>query len=49
MGTKFELLNDLHTFGEMAIVEDHQSRDMSGKLNNRGRPAMFVGVQPYHP
>jgi molybdenum cofactor biosynthesis enzyme MoaA len=48
MGTKFEHLNTLHTFGEMAIVEDHQSRGMHGKLNNRGRPAMFLGVQPDH-
>jgi microcystin-dependent protein len=31
MGTKFEDLN-LHTFGEMAIVEDHQWRGMRGKL-----------------
>jgi hypothetical protein len=48
LGTKFEHLNTLHTFGEMAILEDHQSRGMRGKLNNRGRPAMFLGVQPDH-
>jgi hypothetical protein len=48
MGTKFEHLNTLHMFGEMAIVEDHQSRGMRGKLNNHGRPAMFLGVQPDH-
>jgi hypothetical protein len=43
MGTKFEHLNTLHTFGEMAIVEDHQSRGMRFKLNNCCRPATFLG------
>jgi hypothetical protein len=32
----------------MAIVEDYQSHGMRSELNNRGRPAMFLGVQPHH-
>jgi hypothetical protein len=48
MGTKFEHLNTLNTFGEMYVVEDHQLRGMRSKLNNCGRPAMFLGVQPDH-
>jgi hypothetical protein len=44
----FQHLNTPHTFSEMAIVEDHQSHGVRGKLNNHGRPAMFLGVQPDH-
>jgi hypothetical protein len=48
MDTKFEHLNTLHKFGKMAIVEDHQLCGMCGRLNNHGRPAMFLGGQPDH-
>jgi hypothetical protein len=32
----------------MAIVEDHATRGMQAKLQDRGKPAMFVGTTHEH-
>jgi hypothetical protein len=48
MGTKLEHLNTSHPFGEITFVEDNQFCGISVKLNNHGRPAMVLGVQPEH-
>jgi hypothetical protein len=48
MGEKYDRINTLHTFGEMAIVEDHATRGMRAKLQDRGKPAMFVGTTHEH-
>jgi hypothetical protein len=48
MGTKYDCINTLHTFSEMAIVEDHATCGMRAKLRDRGKPAMFVGTTHEH-
>jgi hypothetical protein len=48
MGEKYNRINTLHTFGEMASVEDHATRGMREKLQDRGKPAMFVGTTHEH-
>jgi hypothetical protein len=45
---KYDHINTLHTFSEMAIVEDHATRGMRGKLQDHGKPAMFVGTTHEH-
>jgi hypothetical protein len=47
-GAKYNHIDTLHTFDEMAIVEDHPTRSMHAKLQDRGHPAMFVGTTHEH-
>jgi hypothetical protein len=44
IGVKYDWIDTLHTFDDMAIVEDHPNRGMHSKLQDRGRPVMFVGT-----
>jgi hypothetical protein len=44
MGVKYDFMDTLHTFGEMAIIKDHTTRGMRSKLQDRGRPVMFLGT-----
>jgi hypothetical protein len=48
MGHKFDLINTLHAFVEMAIGEDHPSHGMRSKLQDRGKPALFLGTTHKH-
>jgi hypothetical protein len=48
MGHKFDKIDALHYFGEMAIVEDHPSRGMRSKLQDRGKPALYIGTTHEH-
>ena len=43
-----QILDNLHQFGEMAVVERHERRNMRGKLDNRGKPCIYVGRVPSH-
>jgi hypothetical protein len=45
---KYDHMDTLHTFGEMAIVKDHPTRGMRSKLQDRGRPVMFLGTTHEH-
>jgi hypothetical protein len=38
----------VHTFGELAIVEDHPTHGMRAKLQDRGHPVMFVVTTHEH-
>ena len=40
-------VNDLRTFGEIAIVKDNGHK-IKGKLSDRGMEAMFVGYSEHH-
>jgi hypothetical protein len=44
----YDRIDTLHTFGEMAIIEDHPTRGMRAKLQDHGRPVMFVGTTHEH-
>jgi hypothetical protein len=48
MGNKYDHINTLHTFGEMAIVEDHATCGIRAKLQDHGKPAMFVDTTHEH-
>jgi hypothetical protein len=48
MGAKYDCIGTLHTFGEMAIVEDHPTHSMHAKLQDHSRPVMFVGTTQEH-
>jgi hypothetical protein len=48
MGHKFGKIDTLHSFGEMAIVEDHPSRGMHSKVQDRDKPALFIGTTHKH-
>jgi hypothetical protein len=48
MGAKYDHIDTLHTFGEMAIAEDHPTHGMRAKLQDRGCPIMFVGTTHEH-
>jgi hypothetical protein len=48
MGDKYDCINTHRTLGEMAIVEDHATCGMRAKLQDRGKPAMFVGATHEH-
>jgi hypothetical protein len=48
MGHKFDCIDTLHAFGEMAFVEDHPSRGMRSKLQDRGKPALSIGTTHEH-
>jgi hypothetical protein len=48
IGHKFDRIETLHAFGEMAIVEDHPSRGMRSKLQDRGKPALFLDTTHEH-
>jgi hypothetical protein len=48
MGAKYDCIDTLHTFCEMAIIEDHPTRGIRAKLQDRGRPVMFVGTTHEH-
>ena len=39
---------ELRTFGEIAIVTDHEKKKIINKLNDRGRECMFVGYATNH-
>jgi hypothetical protein len=41
-------INNMRTFGEMAIVTDHQHKKMRGKLDDRGYPCIFIGYTEDH-
>jgi hypothetical protein len=45
---KFDKIDTLHSFGEMAIVEDHPGRGMRSKLQYRGKPTFFKGTTHEH-
>jgi hypothetical protein len=47
-GTKSPVLQHLHQFGEIGIVENHTRRTIISKLENRGRPCIYVGKVPAH-
>ena len=34
---------NLHQFGEVAVVERHEIREIRGKLENRGKPGLYLG------
>jgi hypothetical protein len=38
----------LKTFGEMAVVENVQTRGIRAKLADRGKPVMYLGTMPDH-
>jgi hypothetical protein len=48
MGHKFDRIETLYAFGEMAIVEDNPSRGLRSKLQDRGKPALFLGTTHEH-
>jgi hypothetical protein len=41
-------INNLHSFGELAIVHDGANSQISGKLKDKGLITMFVGYPPNH-
>jgi Reverse transcriptase (RNA-dependent DNA polymerase) len=41
-------INNLHSFGELAVVHDGKNSKISGKLNNKGLLGMFVGYSDDH-
>jgi hypothetical protein len=41
-------LKIMRKFGEMAVVENHDRRKIRSKLENRGKPCVFLGVAPNH-
>ena len=41
-------INNLHSFGELAIVHDGANSQISGKLKDKGLITMFVGYPPHH-
>jgi hypothetical protein len=47
-GIKEPKLKIMKQFGEMAVVENHDRRKIRSKLENRGKPCMFLGVAPNH-
>jgi hypothetical protein len=48
MGHKFDRIDILHDFGEMAIMEDHPSHGMRSKLQDHGKHALFIGSTHEH-
>jgi hypothetical protein len=48
MGVNYDQIYTLHTFGEMAVVEDHPTHGMRSKLQDCGRPVMFVSTTHKH-
>jgi hypothetical protein len=48
MGHTFDWINSIHAFVEMAIVEYHPNHEMSSKLQDHGKPALFVGTTQEH-
>jgi hypothetical protein len=47
-GIKEPKLKITKPFGKMAVVENHARRKMRSKLENRGKPCMFLGAFPSH-
>jgi hypothetical protein len=45
---KYDQIDTLHTFGEMAIVEHHPTCCMRSMLQDHGQPAMFVCITHEH-
>ncbi len=41
-------ITSMRTFGEMAIVTNHENKKMRSKLADRGKPAMFLGYATNH-
>jgi hypothetical protein len=41
-------LRNMRTFGEIAIVNDHKTKKMCGKLDDRGRPCLLLGRTENH-
>ena len=47
-GIEHPSVRTLHKFGALAIVEDHRSRRMRGKLTDRGILCAYLGPAPNH-
>ena len=47
-GRQPPMFSVIRQFGEVAIVEEWQKRGMRGKLDDRGRPCIYVGRAPDH-
>ena len=45
---KSPYIKNLHEFGEIGVVERHEIRRIREKLENRGKPCIYVGKVPDH-
>ena len=42
------MVQNVHEFGEMAVIEKHEGKKMRGKLENRGKVCIYVGKLQNH-
>ena len=42
-GKDTKYMTYMRTFGEMAVIAIHEGKKMRSKLDDRGKPCMFVG------
>jgi hypothetical protein len=47
-GKNPDWVNNLRTFGEIAMVHDGKLGNVKGKIKNRGIPCMFIGYPVNH-